>query len=154
MNFFNTLLVKMKFFLIIAFIHLSAHLMSQTELKVEVSTDTVTPGEIVQVVFTIENGDGRFEPPDMSALPLVSGPNSSSSFMIRNGIKSSSQSYTYIFLPVEEGKIKIPEAHYYEEDNKQAFEPITIVVTEMHTTNPVELNKNQSLKAVREKRKF
>jgi hypothetical protein len=74
-------------------------LRAQPSIKVEVSADTIPVGEIVEVTYTIENGDGEFEAPDFNGLPVISGPNTSSSFVYQNGKMSSSQSYTYLFRP-------------------------------------------------------
>ncbi len=50
-------------FILIGF---SGWLMStaQPSVKVEVSADTVDAGEVVEVTYTIENGEGHFEAPD------------------------------------------------------------------------------------------
>jgi hypothetical protein len=66
-------------------------LQAQPSIKVEVSADTIPVGEIVEVTYTIENGDGEFEAPDFNGLPVISGPNTSSSFVYQNGKMSSSQ---------------------------------------------------------------
>src|SRR5688500_19840364 len=95
----------MKSIITIALICVAGLMTAQVSIKVEVSADTIAAGETVEVIYSIDNGEGRFEPPDLTGLPLISGPNTSSSFMIQNGKKSSSQSYTYIFKPMEEGEI-------------------------------------------------
>ena len=146
----------MKSLITFTLILMTGVLFGQVGLKVEVSADTVQPGELVKVTYTIENGDGRFESPDVNGLPLVSGPNISSSFVIENGKKSSSQSYSYIFRPETEGEIFIPEAKYTEDENVQTIEPVTIVVSSEHDAYPSKEKSKESKnsKAIREKKKI
>ncbi|MEP6794202.1 MAG: BatD family protein [Saprospiraceae bacterium] len=129
-------------------------LMAQPTVKVEVSADTINPGAFVEVMYTIENGEGRFEAPDLKNVPVVSGPNTSSSFMIANGKKSSSQSYSYILQPVDEGKIVIPEAYFRDGENSLKIDPVEIVVLNNTRQPPVEPPVNKSTKPTREKKKF
>jgi uncharacterized protein (DUF58 family) len=126
----------------------------QPTVKVEVSADTIKPGDLVEVTYTIENGEGRFEAPDFQNLPVVSGPNTSSSFMIQNGKKSSSQSYSYILRGQEEGKIIIPEAFFREGEHELKIDSVQIMV--LANTNSIQEKKpdTKSSKATREKKKF
>ena len=136
------------------FLCLTTLLMGQPTVKVEVSADTINPGELVEVTYTIENGEGRFEAPDFQNLPVVSGPNTSSSFMFQNGKKSSSQSYSFILKPVEEGKIVIPSAYFREKDHDLKIDPVEIVVL-IHAKKTVPSPpETKSTKQTREKRKF
>lgn len=146
----------MKSIITFTFILMTSVLIGQAGLKVEVSADTVLPGELVKVTYTIENGDGRFEPPNVNGLPLISGPNISSSFVIENGKKSSSQSYSYIFQPQVEGEIFIPEAKYSEGENVQPIESVTIVVSsELDAYPSIEAGRgSKNSKAIREKKKI
>ena len=125
----------------------------QANIKVEVSADTVAAGEIVEVSYTIENGDGRFEMPEFEGVPLVSGPNTSSSFTIINGEKSSSQTYSFFFRATE-NHIQIPEARYHEGDQVQVIEPVTIIVSDARQDRPSLSATKPSTLAKREKKKI
>ena len=129
---------------------------SQPTIKVEVSADTVALGELVEITYTIENGDGRFEAPDFTSLPVVSGPNTSSSFMIANGKKSSSQSYSYILRPMDEAFLQIPGGAYVENNQKQLIDPLTIVVMSKDKIQSASsaVPGKTATKVNREKRKF
>lgn len=134
----------------------SLYLKGQPLVKVEVSSDTIAAGEVVEVTYTIENAEGKFNMPDLKGLPLVSGPNSSSSFLYQNGKMSSYQSYSFSLLPREEGIMLIPKTTYVEDDSTITIEPVTIVVGKgaaqtLSTKPPAEA---PSSKATREKRKF
>lgn len=144
----------MKTLITFCFCGLTVLLMAQPTVKVEVSADIISPGELVEVTYTIENGDGRFEAPDLKNVPVVSGPNTSSSFMIANGKKSSSQSYSYILRPVDEGKIVIPEAYFRDGENSLKIDPVEIEVLKDAHKLPTEPPVNKSIKQTREKKKF
>lgn len=119
----------MKHIIFMTFILWGVWCSAQPSVKAEVSKDTVGIGETVQITYTIENGQGRFEPPDMSEVPVISGPNSSSSMIYQNGKMSSSQSYSYVLRPTEEGKIKVPGALYKDKSETIHIEPMEIIVT-------------------------
>lgn len=134
----------------------TSYVQSQPSIKVEVSKDTVAVGDIVEVTYTIENGSGNFEAPDFSDLPLISGPNTSSSFVYQNGKMSSSQSYTYLLKPQEEGKLKIPQAMYVDEKDKMKIEPVEIFVNQYGGQSKMKKPQTPATpaKPAREKKKF
>jgi hypothetical protein len=144
----------MKELLIIIFSLMTVVLSAQFAIKVEVSADTIQPGEYLEVTYTIENGEGKFEGPDMTGLPLISGPNTSSSFMIINGKKTSSQSYSYVFRPQKEEILVIPHGYYRENDDMQEIEEITIVVGAANDSSHKKSDIIQSPRPTREKKKF
>ena len=144
----------MKFLFTIGIVSLTTFIMGQPTVKVEVSADTIKPGDLVEVTYTIENGEGRFEAPDFQNLPLVSGPNTSSSFMIQNGKKSSSQSYSYIFRGQGEGKIVIPEAFFNDGGNELKIDSVQIIVMVNSDSDKAKQSEIKSLKATHEKKKF
>ncbi len=144
----------MKTLITLWILFLTTILSGQATVKVEVSADTINPGDLVNVTYTLDNGEGRFEPPDMTNIPVVSGPNVSSSYMIQNGKKSSSQSYSYVLRGGEEGKIVIPGAYFRIKDHDQKIDPVEIVVSS-HSGQPVvKQEETKSVKATREKKKF
>ena len=129
---------------------------AQPSVKVEVSADTIALGEVVEVTYTIENGDGQFEAPDFSKLPLITGPNTSSSFVYQNGKMSSSQSYAYLFRPIEEGKMKIPETSYVGKSQQLKIESVEVVVNKygQKSTAKKPATEAEPAKPAREKKKF
>ena len=144
----------MKKLLIVTFSLMTVVLNAQFSIKVEVSADTIQPGEFLEVTYTIENGEGKFEGPDLEGLPLISGPNTSSSFMIINGKKTSSQSYAYVFRPQKEGILVIPQGYYRENGNGQEIEKITIVVSSAIDSARKKSEIQQPSRTTREKKKF
>ncbi len=129
---------------------------AQPMVKVEVNPDTVALGQTVEVTYTIENGEGKFIMPDMSKLPLISGPNSSSSYLYQNGKMSSTQSYSFVLLATDEGKIKLPGTTYQTGKDTLEIKPVEIIVLgegDKPGSGKGKTEDNIS-KTTREKRKF
>lgn len=128
----------------------------QPEVKVEVSSDTISIGEMVEVTYTIENGEGKLIMPDMSKLPVIRGPNSSSSFMYQNGKMSSNQSYSFTLLAMEPGTLVIPAATYQTGEDKLTINPVEVVVLAAPGTSGSSKSSTakSSSTTTREKRKF
>ena len=125
-------------------------------IKVEVSADTVVVGEELKITYTIENGEGQFKMPDLNGLPVISGPNSSSSFLYQDGKATSSQSYSFLLRPLEEGKLVIPKTTYEAKEAQQIIQPIEIIVVAAKDkpVAPKSITTSPNTKATREKRKF
>lgn len=132
-------------------------LCAQPAVTVQVSADTVYPGEIITVTYSVENGQGRLNLPDMTGLPVISGPNTSSSFLYQGGTVRSTQSYSFQLVAQEEGELLIPAATYTERDHVQDIGALVIVVTS--EGKPAGQSKQKSkpsspASTTREKRKF
>ncbi len=142
-------------FLIAAFFYLTLA-DAQPTIKVDVSADTIRVGETVEVTYTIENGDGNFTMPDMKGLPVISGPNSSSSFMYANGKMTSSQSYAVTLMGLEAGKLLIPETAYKTGKDTLSIKAVEVIVLDNYAKAPGSSGKTETQKPVttREKRKF
>lgn len=85
--------------------------LSAQEVKVtaEVSSNPVGVDEQLSLTVTVTGGGAeRPQLPRIAGLKLVGGPSVSNQFQWINGQSSSSQSFTYIFLPEAEGRVKIP----------------------------------------------
>lgn len=147
--------MKRLFFLPMLFLSITAF-GQQPVVKVEVSSDTISIGETVEVTYTIENGEGKLIMPDMSDLPVISGPNSSSSFMYQNGKMSSNQSYSFTLMALEEGTLTIPKATYQTGEEKLTINPVEIVVlsTPGAPSSSKSATQKSSSTTTREKRKF
>ena len=129
---------------------------AQPTIKVSVSADTIEVGQTVDISYSIENGDGQFVLPDLEDVPVISGPNSSTSFVYAQGKTTSSQSYSFTLLGLEEGKIKIPKTVYKSGKELIDIKPIEIVVRENGASpSGQKKSKETTTPAVaREKRKF
>ena len=147
--------MKRLFFLPLLLLSIAAFA-QQPVVKVEVGSDTISIGELVVVTYTIENGEGKLIMPDLNALPVVSGPNTSSSFMYQNGKMTSNQSYSFTLMAIEEGKMLIPAATYQTGEEKLHINPVEVVV--LSTPGASSSSKSATAKSssttTREKRKF
>jgi acetaldehyde dehydrogenase (acetylating) len=146
----------MKRLLIVPFIMFAIAIYAQPMVKVDVSSDTVAIGETVEVTYTIENGEGKFIMPDMNELPVISGPNSSSSYMYQNGKMSSTQSYSFTLLAMEAGKLVVPGTTYQTGKDKVSIQPVEIIVlTEAgKPISPKKKSEETKSTPTREKKKF
>lgn len=147
--------MKRLFFLPLLFLAIMAF-GQQPMVKVEVSSDTISIGEMVEVTYTIENGEGKLIMPDMSKLPVVNGPNTSSSFMYQNGKMSSNQSYSFTLMAMEAGTLILPEATYQTGEKKLTINPVEVVVLSSPSapSSSKSVTEKPSSTSTREKRKF
>lgn len=147
--------MKRLFFLPVLFLSITAF-GQQPVVKVDVSSDTISIGGMVEVTYTIENGEGKLIMPDMSKLPVVSGPNTSSSFMYQNGKMSSNQSYSFTLMAMEAGILVIPAATYQTGEEKLTINPVEVVVlaTSGAPSSSKPATEKSSSTTTREKRKF
>ncbi|MBK9733968.1 MAG: BatD family protein [Saprospiraceae bacterium] len=115
-------------------------------MTVTVDKDTVVLNEMIKVEFMLDNLTGNFVAPDFVGFQLVSGPNTSSSFMMVNGKVSQKKSYGYILLPTRTGLLKIGSASVEGDGNSIATEPINIQVeasgTERYSKNTTKKSYN------------
>lgn len=129
----------------------------QPKISVELSADTIEIGKTVEVKYTIQNGQGKFSLPVLDSLPVISGPNSSSSFMYQNGEQSSSQSYSFILVGLEEGTLTIPGAKYVTGEESMVIEAVEVIVVTalgQNTVSSKEKSVDNTSKSKREKRVF
>lgn len=135
---------------------LSLTMSAQPVIKVSVSADTVGVGDKVEVTYSIENGQGRLTLPDMSGVPVISGPNSSSSFIYQQGRMQSNQTYSFQLLAREEGVIRIPATTYRDKEQEVEIAGVNIVVSGAARQGPgIRAPEPPSPPATtREKRKF
>ena len=143
----------MKIFVFTLSLFCSTTMFGQLNIQVEVSADTIEVGKTVEVKYTIQNGDGRFVWPALDSLPIISGPNSSSSFMYQNGERQYSQSFSFVLFGVKEGILTIPKATYVTGADEQTIDPMQVVVVNSLAEAPPTSVKAIS-KSNREKRVF
>ncbi|MEY2904703.1 MAG: hypothetical protein RJA52_719 [Bacteroidota bacterium] len=101
----------------------------EISFSAEVAQDTLLAGNIVQVVFKLENGKGTgFEPPIFEKFEIVQGPSTQSYFSMVNGEVSQSLSFTYWIKPKEEGILYIEPASISVEEKIIETKILNIVV--------------------------
>ena len=93
-----------------------------------VNRDTVLLGNTFTLRYYAEQLDGQFQPPELSNLNVISGPNSSMSVNIINGQASRKISYTITVLPDDVGQIEVDPALLMTEDSTYMSFPFIIEV--------------------------
>ncbi|MFK7936001.1 MAG: BatD family protein [Saprospiraceae bacterium] len=101
----------------------------EAKFSVTVSSDSVLLGNYLKVTFLLENANGNeFSPPEFENFTVVSGPNTSSSMSIMNGVVAQSISYTYYVEPSDIGSYYITPASIATEEKILETEPVEIQV--------------------------
>ena len=96
---------------------------------VEVSTDSLLMDNMLQVRFTLENGQGQdFQAPYFTGFNVVSGPNYSSSVSIVNGRTSQTLTYTFQLMPQKIGNYYIEPASIKVGNDYLETAPIEVIV--------------------------
>lgn len=99
------------------------------KFSVTVNSDSVLLGNYLKVSFLLENANGNdFSPPTFENFTVVSGPNTSSSLSIVNGVVSQSVSYTYYIEPSDIGSYYITPASIATDEKVLETQPIEIQV--------------------------
>jgi hypothetical protein len=79
-------------------------LMAQASFTATTDAKSVALGEVFEIKFTVENGQGaNFRPPSFSEFNVAAGPNRMNSMTIVNGVSKSSESYSYVLQAKREG---------------------------------------------------
>ncbi len=114
-------------FLLFGWIHLI--IAQDVSFSVEVSTDSLLMGNMIEVKFALKNAHGTaIQTPDFEGFQIVGGPNQSSSFSMINGTTTQEISYTYYLKPIEEGTFYILPASIEVEGEFLETTPIEIIV--------------------------
>jgi hypothetical protein len=94
----------------------------------QLQSDTVLAGNVLQVSFVANNVAGKFEGPAMEELNVVSGPNTSSSMSIVNGTVTQHASYSYGIYVEGIREVIIPPAYFVTSEGTLETEPTRIIV--------------------------
>lgn len=94
----------------------------------ELSSDTILAGNVLQLNFIANNVSGQFEAPDLKGLNVVSGPNTSSSMSMVNGSITQHATYSYGVYFEDIGEVIIPPAFYLTKEGTLETEPTSIMI--------------------------
>lgn len=94
----------------------------------QINSDTILAGNVLQISFVANNVAGKFEGPDLKELNVISGPNTSTSMSMVNGDISQYASYSYGLYLEDIGEIIIPPAYLLTSDGTLETEPKSIIV--------------------------
>lgn len=121
-------------------------LIAQTQFTSSVDSKQVPVGEVFEIKFTLENGQGsNFRPPTFGEFNVVSGPNRMNSMTIVNGSSRSSESYSYVLQAKREGVFTIGGASIDVNRKTIATTPLSISVVKgkRQTPNDVKAGKEE-----------
>ncbi len=97
-------------------------------IAVKATADTLLLGNICEITFSAYNISSKFEAPDFSEVPVISGPNVASNMQFVNGHMTQSQSYTYVVKPEETGVFFIGAAYFTSQDTTYETPPFEMIV--------------------------
>lgn len=120
----------MKVFNLIILTLLTVTVIGQSSFSVSVNRDTIYLGNTLELSYQIENIDGQFEGPALDQFSVISGPNTSMSMSIINGVSTKTSTYSYILMPEIADAYIIDEAYCVSSDSTYTSSPISIIVVE------------------------
>jgi hypothetical protein len=89
----------------------SNSLQGQVQFVAKTDAKEVALGDVFEVKFVLENGQGsRFTPPSFADFSVAGGPNRMNSMTMVNGVSSSSETISYVLQGKKEGKYSIGSA--------------------------------------------
>lgn len=140
------MVVTMKHLLVISLVSVCFHLGAQS-FSHTLSSDSILIGNWVELTYTLENLEGKFEAPTFTNLEIISGPNTSSSIQIINGDQSSTIRYSYLLKPTELGQLIIPPAYVVTDESSIEVAPLEIEVypNPENIITPPESSKSNSI---------
>ena len=98
------------------------------EFNVQVSSDTILAGNILNITFTANNIAGQFEGPDLQGVNVISGPNTSTSMSMINGVVTQTATYSYSILCDDIGDITILSGYLNTGNETLETEPFTVLI--------------------------
>ncbi|MGD9209738.1 MAG: BatD family protein [Desulfobacteraceae bacterium] len=104
------------------------------QVQAVVDRTSVTLGESIELLVTIEGADGNVDVSVINDFKVISR-GSSSSFEFINGSSSRKMIYNYALLPLKEGPCTIPALPVNVRGKTQYTEPIVIHVNEKNTAD-------------------
>lgn len=112
-------------------------LTAQVQFTATVDSKQVPVGEVFEIKFTLENGQGaNFRPPVFGEFNVASGPNKMNSMTIVNGNSRSSESFIYVLQAKREGVFTIGPASIDVKGTTYRTGPLSISVVKGNRQTP------------------
>ncbi len=121
-------------------------LAAQVQFTASVDSKQVPVGDVFEIKFTLENGQGsNFRPPAFGEFNVVSGPNRMNSMTIVNGSSRSSETFSYVLQAKREGSFTIGTASIDIKGKTYTTTPLSISVEKgrRQTPNDVKSGKEE-----------
>lgn len=117
-----------KLIVLLSFLLVSAMQAQEQKFTVELSSDTILLGNYFELKYTIENMNGKFDPPNLGEFDVIGGPNTSTSMSMINGTVKKSTGFSYYIKPRDLGVFTIPPAFVTVGEEVYQTVPIEIIV--------------------------
>ncbi len=125
---FNHILVLVLFPFVLA---------AQVQFTASVDSKQVPVGEVFEIKFTLDNGQGaNFRPPTFGEFNVVSGPNRMNSMTIVNGSSRSSETFSYVLQAKREGSFTLGSASIDVKGKTYTTTPLSISVEKGRRQTP------------------
>ncbi len=112
-------------------------LTAQVQFTASVDSKQVPVGEVFEIKFTLDNGQGtNFRPPAFGEFNVVSGPNRMNSMTIVNGSSHSSESYSYVLQAKREGIFTLGSASIDIKGKTYTTSPLSITAEKGRRQTP------------------
>ena len=112
-------------------------LMAQVQFTASVDSKQVPVGEVFEIKFTVENGQGsNFRPPTFGDFNVISGPNRMNSMTIVNGSSRSSETFSYVLQAKREGSFTLGSASMDVSGKTYTTSPLSISVVKGRRQTP------------------
>ena len=112
-------------------------LAAQVQFTASVDSKQVPVGEVFEIKFTLENGQGSgFRPPVFGEFNVASGPNKMNSMTIVNGNSRSSEAFIYVLQAKREGVFTIGPASIDVKGTTYKTGPLSISVVKGNRQTP------------------
>ncbi len=115
-------------------------LTAQIQFTASVDTKQVPVGDVFEIKFTLENGQGsNFHPPAFGDFNVISGPNRMNSMTIVNGSSRSSETFSYVLQAKREGSFTLGSASMDIKGKTYTTNPLSIFVVKGRRQTPNDL---------------
>lgn len=110
------------------FLHVCFLGIGQGSIRCELSTVQAGRGEVIEIRYEANDLDVKFSAPEIPNLPIVSGPNISTSMSYINGLSHRKIVYAYQFRAEGKEFMVLPPAHFLASDTTYTIPEIPIEI--------------------------
>jgi hypothetical protein len=125
--------------------------------SVSIQKDTILMGNEVELVFTLENIEGRFSPPNLDEFDVISGPNQSTFVQMQYGKIERKTQYSYRLIPRKTGNLNIGPASVQKGEEHYETSTLSLFVKEnpdFFKNNPKSTPSNQENHSLKKRPTF
>ncbi len=126
---------------------------AQASFEASLDTRQAVVGSTVELVFSLKNASARgFRPPVLDGFRVASGPNISNSMTIVNGAVSRGTSWSFVLMPLREGRLDIGPATVSADGREMRTQPLSLEVVKSRASINSSPKKNAAPREVDEQK--